>query len=156
MQETWQWFQENPWSIWLAAAILLGVAELVSLNLVLLMLAGGALAGMVVALTPAGVGIQVLAAVVTSISMLLLVRPNIIRRLHTGPDLRTGSAALVGTEGFALAEVTAQGGQVKLAGEVWTARPYVDDDVIPIGAKVQVFEIRGATAYVHEVPQLGA
>ena len=156
MHESWQWFQDNPWAMWLAAAVVLGVAELVSLNLVLLMLAGGALAGMLVALTPAGVGVQVLAAVVTSISMLLLVRPNIIRRLHTGPDLRTGSAALIGKEGFAVAEVTVHGGQVKLAGEVWSARPYVDEDVIPAGAKVQVFEIRGATAYVHEVPQLGA
>jgi membrane protein implicated in regulation of membrane protease activity len=64
-------------------------------------------------------------------------------------------AGLVGKEGFAVAEVTVHGGQVKLAGELWTARPYDEYAVIPAGAKVQVFEIRGATAYVHEVPQLG-
>src|SRR4051794_7828542 len=156
MHESWQWFQDNVWAMWLAAAVLLGLAELVSLNLVLLMLAGGAVVGMLVSLTPAGVGVQVLAAVAASISMLLLVRPNMIRRLHTGPDLRTGPAALIGKEGFAVAEVTVHGGQVKLAGEVWTARPYDDDEVIPVGAKVQVFEIRGATAYVYEVPQLRA
>lgn len=151
-----QWFQDNAWAAWLAAATLLGLAELLSLDLVLLMLAGGALVGMVVSLTPAGVAAQVLAAALASISMLLLVRPNVVRRLHSGPDLRTGSAALLGKQGFAVAEVTEHGGQVKLAGEVWSARPYVDDDVIPVGARVEVFEIRGATAYVHEVPRLGS
>jgi len=137
-------------------ARLLGLAELLSLDLVLLMLAGGALVGLLVSLTAAGVPLQIVAAAVTAISMLLLVRPNIVRRLHNGPELRTGPAALIGKEGFALAEVTVHGGQVKLAGEVWSARPYDDDDVIPVGAKVEVFEIRGATAYVHEVPQLGS
>ena len=150
-----QWFQENAWAAWLGAAAVLGLAELLSLDLVLLMLACGALVGMLVSLTPAGLPLQIIAAAIASISMLLLVRPNIVRRLHSGPDLRTGFSALVGKEGFAIAEVSVHGGQVKLAGEVWSARPYDDDDVIPVGAKVEVFEIRGATAYVHEVPQLG-
>jgi membrane protein implicated in regulation of membrane protease activity len=88
--------------------------------------------------------------------MLAAVRPNIVRKLHSGPDLKTGHAALVGREGFALTDVTVHAGQIKLAGEVWTARPYDDDCVIASGAKVEVFEIRGATAYVSEVPQLGS
>jgi membrane protein implicated in regulation of membrane protease activity len=88
--------------------------------------------------------------------MLLLVRPNIVRRLHAGPELRTGVAALLGKEGFTVDEVTVHGGQVKLGGEVWSARPYSEGATIPEGATVQVFEIRGATAYVHEVPALGS
>jgi membrane protein implicated in regulation of membrane protease activity len=151
----WHWLQENDWAVWLAAAIALALAELVSLNLILLMLAAGALVGMLVSFTNLGIPAEVLAAALASVSMLLLVRPNIIRRLHPGPELRTGVAGLVGKEGFAVAEVTVHGGQVKLAGELWTARPYDEYAVIPAGAKVQVFEIRGATAYVHEVPQLG-
>src|SRR5437879_4722771 len=99
-----QWFQDNAWAAWLAAACLLGLAELLSLDLVLLMLAGGALVGMLVSLTPAGLPLQIIAAAVTAISMLLLVRPNIVRRLHSGPELRTGPAALIGKEGFAVAE----------------------------------------------------
>ena len=88
--------------------------------------------------------------------MLVLVRPSVVHRLHSGPTLVQGHAALVGREGFALTEVDARSGQVKLAGEVWTARPYDETAVIPTGARVQVFEIRGATAYVHEVPELGS
>jgi membrane protein implicated in regulation of membrane protease activity len=40
---------------------------------------------------------------------------------------------------------------VKLAGEVWTARAYDEDEVLEAGDKVQVIEIKGATALVTEV-----
>jgi membrane protein implicated in regulation of membrane protease activity len=39
---------------------------------------------------------------------------------------------------------------VKLDGEIWTARAYDDDEVIEPGKRVQVLEIRGATALVSE------
>jgi membrane protein implicated in regulation of membrane protease activity len=150
------WIRLNPWGAWLAIALLLGIAELASLDLVLLMLAAGALAGMGAALLTFPVWGQILAAALASIAMLAFVRPSVVKRLHTGPDLQHGFAGLVGKEGVTVAEITAQSGQVKLAGELWTARPYDEFAVIPVGAKVQVFEIRGATAYVHEVPELGS
>ena len=43
------WLGDNSWAIWLSLAFLLGVAEIMSLDLVLIMLAVGALAGAVVA-----------------------------------------------------------------------------------------------------------
>ena len=150
------WFTEHLWGVWLGLAMLLGVLELVSLDLVLLMLAAGALAGMVADLANLAVPIQVLAALATSVAMLAFVRPTFVKRLHAGPDLKQGFEALIGEEGFTVAEITAQGGQIKVGGEIWTARPYDDTAVIPVGAKVRVYEIRGATAYVDEVPQLGS
>jgi len=41
-------------------------------------------------------------------------------------------------------------GCVRVDGEVWTARAYDDDDIIDEGARVQIVEIRGATALVAE------
>jgi membrane protein implicated in regulation of membrane protease activity len=152
----WDSIRDNAWAVWLGLSMLLGVAELASLDLVLLMLAVGALAGMGAALVGLDVWLQVLAAAAASIAMLAFVRPSFVKRLHSGPDLQHGFTGLVGKEGVAIAEVTAEGGQIKLAGEIWTARPYDEFAVIPVGAKVQVFEIRGATAYVHEVPELGS
>ena len=152
----WESIRENAWAVWLGLSLVLGVAELASLDLVLLMLAVGALAGMGAALLDLEVWAQILAAAAASIAMLALVRPSFVKRLHSGPDLQHGFTGLVGKEGFTVAEITAQGGQIKLAGEIWTARPYDEFAVIPVGAKVQVFEIRGATAYVHEVPELGS
>lgn len=150
------WLLDNLWAGWLAAAMLLGGAEMLSLDLVLLMLAVGAVGGMTSALLGAAVGVQVLVAAVTAVGMLALVRPGIVKRLHGGPTLVQGFANLVGEEGFATAEISESEGQAKLGGEVWTARPYDPHVVIAQGAKVQVLEIRGATAYVHEIPELGA
>lgn len=148
------WLQDNAWAAWLALALVLGSAELLSLELTLLMLAVGALAGAATAGLGAPVVLQALAAVLVSAGLLAFVRPSVIKRLHSGPTLRSGTDAIVGTEGFALSEVSHREGQVKLGGEVWTARPYDDHAVIGEGSRVQVLEIRGATAMVVEVPQL--
>jgi len=149
-------WKDWDWALWLGAAVALGVAELATLDLVLLMLAAGCVAGAVVAGVTDVFVLQALAAAVVSTAMLVLVRPSVVRRLHSGPTLVQGHAALVGREGFAVTPVDARSGQVKLAGEIWTARPYDETAVIPEGARVQVFEIRGATALVHEVPELGS
>jgi membrane protein implicated in regulation of membrane protease activity len=149
------WLGENAWAVWLGLAMLLGVAELVSLDLILLMLAGGALVGAGASLLHLPAALQVFAAVLTSVAMLALVRPNVVRRLHSGPDLVTGHDKLIGKQGVVISEVSCDAGQVRIAGEVWTARPYDDDAVIEPGARVDVFEIRGATAMVHKIPELG-
>ena len=146
------WLQD--WQAWLGLAILLGVAELFSLDLMLLMLSGGALVGFVAAALGAPVLVQVLAAVVTSIAMLALVRPSIVRRLHSGPELRLGHAALVGRQAVVVEQVSSLGGQIRVGGDLWTARPYDDSEVIEPGATVDIFEIRGATALVHRAPSL--
>lgn len=151
-----EWFRENAWALWLGLSMLLGAAELFSLDLVLLMLATGALVGMLTALLGLGIPLQLLAAAGASVAMLALVRPGIVKKLHGGPDLKHGFTGLIGQEGFAVAEVSSRSGQVKVAGEIWTARPYLESAVIPVGARVQIFEIRGATAYVDEVPELGS
>ena len=146
------WFED--WEAWLALAFVLGVAELFNLDLILLMLAGGALVGAVAGLIGLPVVVQVLAAVATSVAMLALVRPSVVHRLHAGPELTLGHAALVGKQGIAVSEVSSQGGQVRINGELWTARPYDDTRVIPEGAQVDVLQIKGATALVHPIPQI--
>ena len=46
--------------------------------------------------------------------------------------------------------VDRNGGQVKIGGEVWTARSYDEDDAFEPGARVEVMKIDGATALVAE------
>jgi membrane protein implicated in regulation of membrane protease activity len=148
------WLQDHLWEAWLGVAIALGVAELVSLDLILLMLAVGALVGMVLALLGLPGAVQVLGAVAGAIAMLAVVRPNVVKRLHSGPTLVQGHDKLIGKQGVVVSPISSQAGQVRIAGELWSARPYDDDDVIEEGARVDVFEIRGATAIVHEIPQI--
>jgi membrane protein implicated in regulation of membrane protease activity len=64
--------------------------------------------------------------------------------------LRTGSAALVGANATVLQRVDDSGGLVRIGGEEWTARPYMDGQVFEPGAKVEVAEIKGATALVYQ------
>jgi membrane protein implicated in regulation of membrane protease activity len=150
------WLSEHAWAVWVGLAALLGLAELVSLDLVLAMLAVGALAGAVSAALGAGVPVQVLLACATSVAMLWLVRPSLIARLHQGPDLVLGTGKLLGQRAVVTQRMTGLSvGQIKLGGEIWTAAPYDEHETIEVGATVEVFEIRGATAYVHPLPELG-
>ena len=150
------WFRDHMWETWTALAILLGLAELLSLDLVLLMLAMGAGVGILTALLGLPVAVQVLAAIGTSIAMLALVRPSIVKRLQSGPELTLGHDALLGKQGVVVTEVTGDGGQVRIGGELWSARAYDETAVIPPGARVDIFQIKGATALVHRIPELDA
>jgi membrane protein implicated in regulation of membrane protease activity len=151
------WLGDNLWAAWIGAAVLLGVAEMFSLDLVLIMLAVGAVAGMIVALVGAPFALQVLVAAGASVAMLGVVRPTLARRLHGGPELSLGHGKLVGQRGVVTEQITGnQTGRVKLGGEIWTAAPYDENITITEGETVEVLQIKGATAYVHPVPSLEA
>jgi membrane protein implicated in regulation of membrane protease activity len=99
--------------------------------------------------------LQVLLAAGSSAAMLSLVRPNLVKKLHQGPDLVSGMNKLVGQQAVVTEELSVHHpGRVKLAGEIWSARPYDESLTIAAGATVEVFAIRGATAYVHPVGEL--
>jgi membrane protein implicated in regulation of membrane protease activity len=151
-----EWLGDHAWAVWLGIAAFLGVAELVSLDLVLAMLAVGALGGAVTAAFGAPVAAQIIVAAAVSIAMLWLVRPSLVSRLHQGPELRLGTSKLIGQRGLVTQQITGLTvGQIRLAGETWTAAPYDEHLTIEPGSTVEVLEIRGATAYVHPVPELG-
>ena len=150
-----EWFRDHMWETWLGLSLLLGVAELFSLDLVLLMLATGGLAGMLTAILGAPLTAQVIVAVAISALMLFLVRPNVVKRLHSGPELRLGPSKLVGMQGISTSEISAlTPGRVKVDGESWSARPFDETITIPAGETVDVLRIEGATAFVHPVPRL--
>ena len=150
-----EWLADHLWAAWLVLAVALGVAEMVSLDLVLLMLAVGAVVGALTALAGFPLILQVLLAGGGAAAMLSLVRPNLIQKLHAGPDLVTGTGKLLGQQGLVTEELSVHHpGRVRIGGEIWSAQPYDESLVIPPGATVEVFAIRGATAYVHPVGEL--
>lgn len=150
-----EWLREHAWETWLGLAILLGVAEMFSLDLILIMLAAGALVGMVAAVLDLHVALQILAASAASVAALAVVRPSVVKRVHGGPELTQGHGKLLGRQGVVTAEVSGlAAGRIKLGGEFWTAEPYDDTTTIAAGETVEVMEIRGATAIVHPVARL--
>lgn len=137
--------------IWLIAALVLAGAEALTGDLFLLMLAGGALAGAGSSLLHDGpVWIDGIVFLVTSVLLLFVARPALKRRLATGHEADTlGSLrALEGKSAVVLDTITPNNGQVKLDGEIWTARPMNDGDQYEPGESVTVVRIDGATAVV--------
>lgn len=143
------WVRDHEWETWLIVGLLMAGAELATLDLTLLMLAVGALAGCALAALGIGVVVQVLVAVTVAIGLLGFVRPNIVRRMHAGPTLETGPKQLLGKTGMVLEQVTAHNGRVKLLGETWSARSIDEFTTIEPGHTVGVAEIDGATAVVY-------
>ena len=146
------WFRDHLWETWLMIAVALGVLELLSTDLILIMLAGGAFAGMVVAIAGGPFIAAMLVALGVSVALMWFVRPSLVHRLHSGPTLAIGPEALIGKRAFVLEEVShTSPGRVKIGGDVWTAQPYDEDDRIEEGATVDVVSIKGAIAYVLRV-----
>ncbi len=140
----------DEWVLWVIAAGLLAVGEILTLGFFLGPVAIAAAAAAVVALAGAGLAVQWIVFIALSMASLLVLRPVAKRHLRTPGQLRTGTAALVGGQALVLERVDRDGGQVKLAGEVWSARAYDDDDTYEPGARVEVMKIDGATALVAE------
>ena len=149
------WLSDHVAGVFLALAILLGIAEMFSLDLILGMLALGTLVGVVTALLGAGLAVSALAAALASVALLAVLRPPLIKRFHTGPELTLGHSKLVGQQGVVTQRITGlEAGRIKLSGEIWSAKPYDETLAIEPGSTVEVLEIRGATAYVHPIPSI--
>lgn len=136
------------WLPWLIAAGILGLVELHTLTLVLGMLAVAALPAAATAAVGGPPALQVLVFAIAAVLALAVVRPVAQRHRNLPPRLRTGAAALVGQRGTVVTAITEGQGQVRIGGEVWSARSYADDQHLPVGAAVDVVGIDGATAVV--------
>ena len=138
----------DAWVWWLIASGLLVVAEVLTTSLVFAMLAGGTASATLVAALGGGAPLQFGAFAAVSLALLVVVRPIATRHLRTPAAIRTGVAALVGSEAEVLEAVDGRDGRIKLAGEIWSARSYDGSSVHDPGSTVRVIEISGATALV--------
>jgi membrane protein implicated in regulation of membrane protease activity len=139
------------WLIWAIAAVLLSVGEILTPGMFFLgPVALAAVAAAVVALLGVGVAFQLLAFIIGSIATVAFLRPIAKRHLHMPAALRTGTAALEGTKAVVLQRVDVNGGRVRIGGEEWSARAYMEDQVLEPGTRVEVVKIEGATALVYE------
>ena len=72
------------------------------------------------------------------------------KRLQLGSDIKMHHEALLGSKAVAVSRVDEHGGQVKIGGEVWSARAFDEDHAFEPGTRVEVLKIDGATALVSE------
>jgi len=137
------------WIVWLIVAAVLGVAELLTATLAFGLIAVAAVVAAVVGAFHLDIPLQLAAFVVAAGAGLGFVRPIAIKHIKQPPMLRTGTAALVGRSAIVVQEVSEHGGRVRIDGEEWTSRAYDESLVIPVGTKVDVLQIKGATALVY-------
>jgi membrane protein implicated in regulation of membrane protease activity len=142
----------EEWLLWLILAVVFGVGEILTLGFFLAPFAGGAAVAAVVSAAGAPTAAALAVFLVIAIGLLLALRPLARAHRRLPPSIRTGTAALVGKQATVLERIAnGEGvGCVRLDGEVWTARAYDDDETFEAGTRVQVIEIRGATALVSE------
>ncbi len=140
----------EDWVWWMIAAGVLAVGEIFTLSFFLGPVSVAAVAAAIAALVGVGLGIQWVVFIAVSLASLAVLRPIAQRHLTSPAKIRTGTAALVGTRATVLERVDGSGGQVKIGGEIWSARCYDEDEVLEPGTKVDVMEIKGATALVSE------
>src|SRR3954447_3502695 len=138
------------WVAWGIVAAAFAVGEIFTLGFFLGPIAVSAAIAAVIAAVGGGVELQFAVFVVCSLASLVFLRPIALRHTRTQGTLRTGAAALIGQRAVVLERVDSDNGQVKIGGEVWTARPYDESDVFEPGTRVDVMKIDGATALVAE------
>ncbi|MBX7432905.1 NfeD family protein [Mycobacterium sp. Y57] len=139
------------WLIWLIAALALAGAEALTGDLFLLMLAGGALAAVGSSFVFDNLVVDGVVFLLASVLLLVGVRPALRRRMLSGKGMPEPARALEGKSALVLDRVARHEGQVKLDGEVWTARPFNENDVYEPGDQVTVVHIDGATAVVSKI-----
>lgn len=135
------------WVWWTVVVVFLLVAEGATATLWAAMTAGGAAAAAVLAAVGAPLYAQVLAFAAVSVGLIGFVRP-LISRGQRGPGLRTGAAALVGQQALVTTRVDEHRGQIRLEGQIWSARAMDPERIFEPGEAVHVAAIDGATAVV--------
>jgi membrane protein implicated in regulation of membrane protease activity len=139
------------WVIWAIVALGLAVGEIFTPGLFFLgPVALAALVAMIFALLGAGAILQLIVFIVGAIASVALIRPIAKAHLRVPAALRTGTAALTGARAVVLKRVDRDGGLVRIGGEDWSARAYMEGDVYEPGDRVEVVKIEGATALVYQ------
>ncbi len=140
----------DAWILWLAVACILGVAEMHQGGFYLAPFAAGAALATVVSLLGVGALLATIVFLISSGIVFATLRPVARRHRSLPPSIRTGAAALIGRKAIVLERIANDEGVgcVKIDGEVWTARSFDEDEIFDPGERVEVVEIRGATALV--------
>ena len=134
--------------IWLALMVVFLIAEALTVSMVSLWFAAGAVVALLLSLLHLQVWVQVTVFFVVSIVLLACMRPMF--RRHVAPKLTpTNVDAIVGTRAVVTAEIdnVCAAGQVKLGGMEWSARSS-DNSHIPAGTLVKVDRVEGVKGFV--------
>ncbi|MEO7588573.1 MAG: NfeD family protein [Arachnia sp.] len=149
------WLTAHGWAFWGVTALALAAAELLTLDLTLLMLAAGAAAGGATALVFPGLWwLQVVVAIAVAVLTLAVLRPTLLAKVRNAPGYRSTLESIVGSSGVATAQITGSVGEVKVQGQIWEARSFDPSISVSAGQDVEVYGLDGITLIVYPVEHL--
>ncbi|MBQ5951726.1 MAG: NfeD family protein [Lachnospiraceae bacterium] len=138
----------TPW-IWLILCVVLVMIEAGTAGLTTIWFAGGSLVGLILSLFKVPVPVQIFAAIIVSVLLLVFTRPA-VKRLMDHKVIRTNAESLIGTKVLVTEEIDNghEKGAALANGQTWTARAAQEGRIIPAGEHVTVREIRGVKLIV--------
>jgi membrane protein implicated in regulation of membrane protease activity len=137
--------------VWVVVAVALAIGEVLTPGLFFLgPVAVAAIAAAVAGALGAGGAVSTIVFIVGALLSLLVLRPIARSHIRLPAISRTGTAALIGRRAVVTRQVDSAGGRVRIGGEEWSARAYLDGSVFAEGQTVDVIQIEGATALVAE------
>ena len=136
---------------WLAAMVVFIAAEAMTVSLVSIWFAAGALGAIIVALLGGGLVLQVTVFLMLAVALLLSLR-SIVRKHFTPHVTKTNIDSVIGATGIVVTPVNniAALGQVQINGMEWSARSS-DNSHIPAGVMVRVDRVEGVKVFVTPV-----
>ncbi|WP_033340426.1 NfeD family protein [Catenuloplanes japonicus] len=134
--------------LWIALGVALAVAEIFTVSLFLIMFSAGAFAAAGAAALGFGAAVQLAVFAGVSAATVAAFWPAIRRHRLGGETPSFDAHSLESETALVLERVDGEHGQVKIDGELWTARSFDDTESYEVGERVRVIKVRGATVYV--------
>ena len=134
---------------WLVILVVMVLIEVVTMGLTTVWFAGGALVAALLAAFDTPLWVQVAAALIVSIALILTTRPIAVKYFNKD-RVRTNAESLIGHVAIVIGEIdNIRGiGQVNVGGQEWSARSSDDGVHIPVGTLVEILNISGVKLIV--------
>ncbi len=131
--------------VWGLLFLLFVFIEIITVNLVTIWFACGAIVSLFVSMFTDSVAIQVIVFIIVSIISLLLTKP-IVKKLKANKFEPTNSDRFIGKSGDVVKKITPkERGEVKVLGTIWTA---TSDETLEVGDSIVVEKIDGVKLIV--------
>ncbi|MCF6461146.1 NfeD family protein [Clostridium sp. Cult3] len=135
------------WMIIFAATFII---EMFTVSLVSIWFSVGALVAILLEYSGLMFSTQIIGFIITSGLTFLVFRPALMKHIKT-PKIRTNIDSIIGKTGEVVKDITPLSyGQVKVSGQIWTAKS-LDDRDIKSGTLVEVVQIEGVKLIVKKM-----
>ncbi len=140
------------WQIWLIVAGICFVLEIITVGFLIFWFGIGALIASLVSLVINNLVVQFAVFVFSSTLLLFFTKP-LLNKFAKTDDNQTRKFSIIGKRAIVTKEINflANSGQIKVGGEIWSAKSENESIIIPQNEEVEVVDISGVRAVVRTV-----